>query len=92
MDTPLRFGVCLTIVVELPIMSPTGKELEIFPGNKVRLLEGELTNGQNPREVFFVREAPAPNQSGVVILEGLLTKREIIISMDEVVLKEKVES
>lgn len=71
-------------------MSPTAKELNVIAGDNVRLKPGTVGQGGNPREVYFVYQAPAPGMDGVYIGEGKLTRKRIIFRPDEDILAEKV--
>lgn len=72
-------------------MSPTLKELNIIPGEGVRVKPGYLPSGHNPREVFTVVEAPAHGLDGAVVLNGRLTDLEVIITAGTDALVEKTQ-
>lgn len=71
-------------------MVPTPKELDIVPGDRVRVKLGFLPESHNPREVFEVTESPAHGQGGAVVLQGKLTRHRLNITADTDALKHKV--
>lgn len=71
-------------------MSPTAKELNVIAGENVRLKPGAVDQGGNPREVYFIRQAPAPGMDGVYVGKGELTGNEIVFGPNEDILAGKV--
>ncbi len=60
-------------------MSPTPLELGVIAGNCVRLERALPSGAKSAREQFFVREAPAPGEDGVLSLIGKLSNEVLQI-------------
>jgi hypothetical protein len=71
-------------------MAPSLHELGVVPGEKVRVKKDILPEGNNPREVFSVVEAPAFPHFGPVVLRGALSGTEINTNSNADVLTQKV--